>query len=177
MHQQCTRRGFTSLQRQVQGTRQLVTSSGSQPVCPHNRVDCKPVNRSMAEQTGGIEPLSGAITVQGAYKEPSPTPAALTGLRKRVKPWTIDEQYAQMDAYAKTTFDSDFIHSTRYSLPPFEFALVENWCSSSSVPSFKVVRVYARGTFYSYFALDSQPYQASIRRSFRHAFCLKPCRY
>jgi hypothetical protein len=30
-----------------------------------------------------------------------------------------------MDAHAKTTFDFDFIHSTRYNLPPFKLALVQ----------------------------------------------------
>jgi hypothetical protein len=81
-----------------------------------------------------------------------------------------------MDAYAKMTFDSDFIYSTRYSPPPFEFALVENWRSSSSVPSPKVVRVCARRLL-PYFAPGSQPYQASTRRAFRYAFCLNPSRY
>jgi hypothetical protein len=80
----------------------------------------------MAEQTGANEPPGGLITVKDAEKGPSPMPAALTGLRKRGKTYTIDEQYSQMDAYAKTTFDSDFILSTRYSPPSFEFALVEN---------------------------------------------------
>jgi hypothetical protein len=62
--------------------------------------------------------------------------------------WTIDEQYVLMDACARTTYGCDFIRSTQYNPPPFEFALAENWHTSSSVSSPKVVRVYARGTFY-----------------------------
>jgi hypothetical protein len=102
----------------------------------------------MAEQTGASEPLGGATTAQDADKEPWPTPAALAGRRKGGKNWTIDDQYALMDAYSNTTFDSDFIHSTQCRPPPFEFALAENWSSSSSVPSSKVVRVFERGAFY-----------------------------
>jgi hypothetical protein len=73
------------------------------------------IERQMAEQTGASEPLGGATTAQGAHKVPSP--AALAGRRKDGKNWTIDIKYAPMDAYAKSSFDFDFIHSTRYGPP------------------------------------------------------------
>jgi hypothetical protein len=60
---------------------------------------------------------------------------------QRWKSWTRVEWYAPIDACAKTTFDFDFIHSTRYSPPPFEFVLVQQ-CALS-----EIVHVYARGTF------------------------------
>jgi hypothetical protein len=82
----------------------------------------------MGEQTGASGLLGCAISAQGSNKEPSPTPAALSGRRKHGKKRTIDEYYAPMNAYVKTTSDSDFIHSTRYSPPPFEVALVQLFC-------------------------------------------------
>jgi hypothetical protein len=57
-----------------------------------------------------------------------------------------------MDAYAKTTFDFDSIHSTRYSHRR------SNWLSSSSVPSPKIVRVYWCGASYTA-SLPVQPHQ------------------
>jgi hypothetical protein len=50
-----------------------------------------PIERQMAEQTGASEPLDGATTAQGADKDPSSKPAALTGRRKGGKNWTVDE--------------------------------------------------------------------------------------
>jgi hypothetical protein len=116
----------------------------------------------MNEQTGASEPLSGATIGQGAVKELSPTPAALARRRKRGKNWTKVEQYTTMDAYAKMTFDSDFIRSTLYSPPPFESALVETWRSSNYVPFPKVVRVYARSAVYT--ASLPVPSMAETRR-------------
>jgi hypothetical protein len=43
----------------------------------------KLVNQQMAEQTGAREPLGGVTSAEGVEKELSPTPAALTGRRKR----------------------------------------------------------------------------------------------
>jgi hypothetical protein len=85
------RRDCALLQREVEGTRRLVTSHGFQAVCRRKRVQVKRPNRQIAKQTGASEPLGGATTAQGANKEPSWTLAALSGRRKGGKNWTIDE--------------------------------------------------------------------------------------
>jgi hypothetical protein len=91
MQQQCTRRDCALLQREMEGTRRLVTSHGFQAICRHKRAQFKLKNRQIAKQGGSSEPLSGATTAQGANKEPSPTPAAFAGRRQGGKNWTIDK--------------------------------------------------------------------------------------
>jgi hypothetical protein len=60
-----------------------------------------------------------------------------------------------VDASAKTIFDFDFTHSTRYSPPPFELALVQ-----------QRARLCTRRLL-DCFASGYQSYQASTRRAFR----------
>jgi hypothetical protein len=89
--QQCTRRDCALKQREIEGTRRLVTSHGFQAVCRHTHAQFKLLNRQIAKQTGASEPLGGATTAQGANKEPSPTPAALAERRRGGKNWTKDK--------------------------------------------------------------------------------------
>jgi hypothetical protein len=138
MHQQCTRRDCALLQRRVQATSRLVasrhvTSHRSHAVVHHTRTHCKRETRKMAEQTGASEPLGDATTAHSADKEPSPTPVALAGRRKRGKNWSIDEQYALMDAYAKTTFDSE--RGANMTADKFSEKLFKSFLSSPRCPS------------------------------------------
>jgi hypothetical protein len=148
----------------VKGTRRLLTPRGLQAVCRHKRAHCKLLNRQIEDHTAARKPLGGATFTQGANKEPSPTPAAHAGRRIGGKDKTIDEKYALMDAYAKTTFDSDFIHSTWYSPPPFKSAIVQQCALSENSP-----RLCARRLPHC-FAPGSKPYQASTRRALCYAF-------
>jgi hypothetical protein len=113
----------------MEGTRRLVSSRGFQAVCRVKRAQFKLPKRQVEKQAGDSEPLGGAATVQGANKGPSPTPPASASRRKGGKNWTIDKLYAPMDAYTESTFDFEFIHSTRY-IPLL--ALSANWNSSAT---------------------------------------------
>jgi hypothetical protein len=107
--------------------------ASSHAVVHHTRTHCKRETRKMAEQTGASEPLGDATTGHSVDKEPSPTPVALAGRGKRGKNWSIDEQYALMDAYEKTTFDSE--RGANMTAHKYSEKLFKSFLSSPRCPS------------------------------------------